>query len=459
MLVCTEKFFISKKACYFCSQIEHVSLFADFLLTEVHMSCIVAIGTQWGDEGKAKMIDFLTVDSDIVVRYQGGANAGHTVVVNGKKHIFHLVPSGILHDDKVCVVGNGLVLDPIQVMEELENLEKEGLEVRDRFFISDAVHLILPYHKDLDGAMEELRTDKIGTTKRGIGPCYADKCLRIGIRAGDIFDEEILEQRVSTALQIKNLQLERMYGKDTYTIDEIMEILLTFREKAGKMIINTQHYLHSALDGGKRILLEGAQGYALDIDHGTYPFVTSSNPTIGGALLGTGLNSFAIKEVIGIAKAYVTRVGEGPFPTEDEENAGDRLRVNGKEFGSTTGRPRRCGWFDVPLLRESARINGLTDIALTKLDVLSGFKTIKVAVRYEKNGKSVDHYPSSRLGEIIPVYEELDGWDEDISKVDTYENLPETARTYIEYLEKQVGVPITSISVGPGRESTFFRKK
>ncbi len=423
------------------------------------MSCIVAIGTQWGDEGKAKMIDFLTVDADIVVRYQGGANAGHTVVVNGKKHIFHLVPSGILHDDKVCVVGNGLVLDPIQVMEEIENLEKEGVHVRDRFFISDAVHLILPYHKDLDGAMEELRTDKIGTTKRGIGPCYADKCLRTGIRAGDIFDEEILEQRVSTALQIKNLQLERIYGRDTYKVADIMKILLTFREKAGKMIINTQHYLHSALDGGKRILLEGAQGYALDIDHGTYPFVTSSNPTIGGALLGTGLNSFAIKEVIGIAKAYVTRVGEGPFPTEDVESAGDRLRVNGKEFGSTTGRPRRCGWFDVSLLRESARINGLTDIALTKLDVLSGFKTIKVAVGYELNGKSVDHYPSSRLDEVTPVYEELDGWEEDISKIDTYENLPVTARTYIEFLEKKVGVPITSISVGPGRESTFFRKK
>lgn len=422
------------------------------------MSCIVAIGTQWGDEGKAKMIDFLTADADIVVRYQGGANAGHTVVVNGKKHIFHLVPSGILHDDKVCVVGNGLVLDPTQLIEELENLEKEGLTVRDRFYISDAVHLILPYHKALDGAMEEFRSNKIGTTKRGIGPCYADKCLRTGIRAGDVFNEELLREKVTFALKLKNLQLERIYEKAPFTVDEIMDILLTFREKAGKMIINTQGYLHRSLEEKKNILLEGAQGYALDIDHGTYPFVTSSNPTIGGALLGTGLNAFCINEVIGIAKAYVTRVGEGPFPTEDEENSGDRLRVNGKEFGSTTGRPRRCGWFDIPLLRESARINGLTGIALTKLDVLSGFKKIKVAVDYEINGKPVDHYPSSRLGEVTPLYEELDGWDEDISKIGSFKDLPVAARDYIAFLEEKVGVPITSISVGPGRESTFFRK-
>lgn len=314
-------------------------------------------------------------------------------MVNGKKHIFHLVPSGILHDDKVCVVGNGLVLDPIQVMEEIENLESEGLSVRDRFLISDAVHLILPYHKAIDGAMEEFRTDKIGTTKRGIGPCYADKCLRTGIRAGDIFNEDLLKEKVTHAVKMKNLQLERIYEKETFTVEEIMDILLTFKKKAGKMITNTQGYLHNALESGKKILLEGAQGYALDIDHGTYPFVTSSNPTIGGALLGTGLNSFAIKEVVGIAKAYVTRVGEGPFPTEDEGKAGDRLRVNGKEFGSTTGRPRRCGWFDVALMKESSRINGITGIALTKLDVLSGFKKIKVAVGYEIDGKPVDYFP------------------------------------------------------------------
>jgi adenylosuccinate synthase len=303
------------------------------------MSCTVVIGTQWGDEGKAKMIDYFTKDADIVVRYQGGANAGHTVVVNGKKYVFHLVPSGILHREKICVIGNGLVLDPLQLIEELEKLELEGFDVRSRLLISDAVHLILPYHKAIDGAMEELRNNKIGTTQRGIGPCYADKCLRVGIRAGDVFNGETLRERVGFALKMKNLQLERVHGKPTFTADEIMGILDIFREKAGSMVQNTQAYLHKAVEKKKRILLEGAQGYGLDIDHGTYPFVTSSNPTIGGALLGTGLNSFHINSVVGIVKAYVTRVGEGPFPTEDTGSDGDRLRVNGKEFGSTTGRP------------------------------------------------------------------------------------------------------------------------
>ena len=421
------------------------------------MSCTVAIGTQWGDEGKAKMIDYFTSNADIVVRYQGGANAGHTVVVNDVKYIFHLVPSGILHDNKYCVVGNGLVLDPLQLMDEMKALEEGGLSVQDRFVISDAAHLILPYHKALDGAMEEFRTDKIGTTNRGIGPCYADKCLRTGIRAGDIFNEELLEERVTFALKLKNLQLEKVYGKKGFSVDEIMDILITFRDKAGHMIQDTSSFLHKALDDGKKILLEGAQGFALDIDHGTYPFVTSSNPTVGGALLGTGLNSFAVKEVMGIAKAYVTRVGEGPFPTEDMGDEGDRLRVNGKEFGSTTGRPRRCGWFDVELLRQSSRINGLTSIALTKLDVLTGFDKIKVAVGYELKGKAIDYFPSAQLEDVTPVYEELDGWSEDISKVASYDALPANARTYIEFLEKSVGVPITMISVGPGRESTFKR--
>jgi len=421
------------------------------------MSCSVAIGTQWGDEGKAKMIDYFTKDADIVVRYQGGANAGHTVVVNGKKYVFHLVPSGILHKDKHCVVGNGLVLDPVQLMEEVESLELEGLDAKKRLFISDAVHLILPYHKALDAAMEEFRSQKIGTTNRGIGPCYADKCLRTGIRAGDIFNEDTLKERVASALKMKNLELEKVYNKPPFTLEEIMDILTVFRKKAGKMIINTQNYLHQSLKENKKILLEGAQGYALDIDHGTYPYVTSSNPTIGGALLGTGLNSFHINEVIGIAKAYVTRVGEGPFPTEDTGDDGDRLRVNGKEFGSTTGRPRRCGWFDVELLKQSARINGLTSISLTKLDVLTGFGKIKVAVGYEKKGKKIDYFPSAELGTIKPVYEELDGWEEDIDRVMNYEDLPSAARDYIDFLEKAVGVKITVVSVGPGRESTFLR--
>jgi len=415
------------------------------------------MGTQWGDEGKAKMIDYFTADTDIVARYQGGANAGHTVVVEGKKYVFHLVPSGILHEDKTCVIGNGLVLDPVQLMQEVELLEKDGFTIRNRLIVSDAIHLILPYHKAIDEAMEELRSNKIGTTKRGIGPCYSDKCFRIGIRCGDIFDEKTLKEKVAFALKIKNLHLNNVYRMKGFSQDEIMDILTTFRNKAGDMIQNTQHYLHKALRDGKNILLEGAQGFALDIDHGTYPFVTSSNPTIGGALMGTGLNSFNINEIIGIAKAYVTRVGEGPFPTEEFGPLGNMLRDNGGEYGATTGRPRRCGWFDAPLLRQSAMINGLTQIALTKIDVLSGFKKIKVATGYEIDGKKTDHFPSSMLQRVTPVYEELDGWDEDISKCSSVDELPANARNYIDFLEKQTGVRITVISVGPGRKSTFKR--
>jgi len=421
------------------------------------MGCTVAIGTQWGDEGKAKMIDFFTRDSDIVVRYQGGANAGHTVVVNNKKYIFHLVPSGILHEGKVCVVGNGVVIDPIEFMQEMDLLENEGFILKGRLFISNSSHLILPYHKVLDSAMEELRTNKIGTTHRGIGPCYSDKCLRIGIRAGDIFDRDVLEEKVNAALKLKNLYLQKVYGKDGFTSKEIMDILMTFKKRVGDSIINTGEYLHRSLDKGKEILLEGAQGFALDIDHGTYPYVTSSNPTIGGALLGTGLNAFDIKRVVGITKAYVTRVGEGPFPTEDTGPDGDRLRVNGGEFGSTTGRPRRCGWFDVNLLRQAAMINGLTDIALTKLDVLSGFKKIKVSMGYKMGRNKIDSFPSGELPGAVPVYETLEGWNDDLSKCTCFKDLPTNAKNYIKFLEKCIGVKISVISVGAGREKTFFR--
>jgi adenylosuccinate synthase len=418
----------------------------------------VVIGTQWGDEGKAKMIDYFTRNADIIVRYQGGANAGHTVVVKGKKFVFHLIPSGILHKGRICVIGNGVVLDPIQLIEEMKLLESEGYDVAHRILISDSLHLILPYHKALDGAMEEHSSKKIGTTMRGIGPCYADKCLRIGIRAGDIFDEKYLKQRVTQALKIKNIQLEKIYGKKPISSKEIMNVLNRFKTEAGSMVTNTQAYLHEALKKKKRILLEGAQGYALDIDHGTYPYVTSSNPTVGGALLGTGLNAFELEEVIGITKAYVTRVGEGPFPTEDTGDAGDRLRVNGGEFGSTTGRPRRCGWFDVELLKQSSMTNGITRIALTKLDVLSGFDKIKVSVRYELDGKKIDYFPGSMLHKVKPVYVELDGWSEDISRCDSFESLPGNAKKYVSFLEKSIGVKIDIVSVGAGREKTILRK-
>jgi adenylosuccinate synthase len=421
------------------------------------MSCTVAIGTQWGDEGKAKMIDYITSEADIVVRYQGGANAGHTVIVDGKKYIFHLVPSGILHDNITCAIGNGVVIDPIELMNEIEPLEKEGRDVRSRLKISDAAHILLPFNKALDESMEELRTNKIGTTKRGIGPTYSDKNLRIGIRVADLFNEEYLQSRVDFLVNFKNLQLEKIYGREPFTVKETMDILYQFKEQAVDMITNTQQFLHDSLDNGKKIVLEGAQGFALDIDHGTYPFVTSSNPTVGGALQGSGLNSFNITEVVGITKAYVTRVGEGPFPTEALGDEGDRLRVNGNEFGATTGRPRRCGWFDIPLLKQSKRVNGLTTIGLTKLDVLTGFEKIKVATHYEYGGKKTDNFPSLITDDTKPVYKELDGWKEDISQCASWEELPKAAREYVTFIENSLDIRVKVLSVGADRKNTFYR--
>lgn len=419
------------------------------------MSCIVAIGTQWGDEGKAKMIDYLTRDADIVARYQGGANAGHTVVVNDKKFVFHLIPSGILHEGKTCIIGNGVVLDPIELIEEIDLLESKGYNVKNKLIISDSAHFILPYHKTLDSLLEEGSEEKIGTTKRGIGPCYADKCLRAGIRTGDIFDEAYLRKRVIAALKVKNLQLEKMYGLPPVSADEIMEILIDFKIKAGAMVTNSQKYLHEALKQKKKVLLEGAQGYALDIDHGTYPFVTSSNPTIGGALIGSGLNAGDITEVLGITKAYVTRVGEGPFPTEADEEDSERLRVNGNEFGATTGRPRRCGWFDIPLLKKSIQINGLNSLAMTKLDVLTGFEKINICIGYDLKGERVDDICLSKLSSVKPIFIEMDGWEENISKCKSFDELPKNTRDYINFIEDELNIPVSYISVGPGREFTF----
>ncbi|MGL4369113.1 MAG: adenylosuccinate synthase [Spirochaetota bacterium] len=421
------------------------------------MSCTVVVGSQWGDEGKAKMIDYFTTDADIVVRYQGGANAGHTVVVQGKKYVFHLIPSGILHPGKICVIGNGVVIDPEQLVKEMEEIKAQGFGINGRIIISDAAHLILPCHKAIDGAMEEFRSDKIGTTGRGIGPSYADKCYRTGIRVGDIFDDELLEEKVRLLLDYKNLQLEKIHGRSGFTIDSHMDILISFREAVKGMVTNTAYYLNEASDAGKKIILEGAQGFGLDIDHGTYPFVTSSNPTIGGALLGSGLNSFQVNRVVGITKAYITRVGEGPFPTEESGDIGNMLREKGGEYGSTTGRPRRCGWFDVELLKQARRVCGFTELAFIKMDVLSGLDSIKVAVGYELNGKKVESFPSSLLHKVKPVYEELPGWKEDISKCSSFGQLPSTARAYVEYIEKKTGVPIKVISLGPDRANTIER--
>lgn len=422
------------------------------------MGCKVVIGTQWGDEGKAKMIDYFARESDIIVRYQGGANAGHTVVVNGKKHVFHLIPSGILHRGKICVIGNGVVIDPLQLMNEIASLEAEGYAIRAQLKISDAAHIILPYHKVLDEVMEQSRDNKIGTTVRGIGPSYADKCLRVGIRTGDLIDMSITAARVRQAVEQKNIVLERIYGRSGFTFEEIMEILKRFKRTCGDMIVNTQYVLHQSLKKGKRVLLEGAQGFGLDIDHGTYPYVTSSNPTIGGALMGTGLNPFDVGEVIGIAKAYLTRVGEGPFPTEAAGKEGEIMRARGDEFGATTGRPRRCGWFDGVLLTQAARINGLTSVALTKLDVLTGFKTIRVAVGYTMGGKRIPFFPAAQLHRAKPIYRELPGWSEEISGCRSRRELPKNAQRYIDFIEKLIGVKITIVSVGPDRSNTIANK-
>jgi adenylosuccinate synthase len=421
------------------------------------MGCKVLIGTQWGDEGKAKLIDFYSHDVDIVARYQGGPNAGHTVVVNNKKYIFHLLPSGMLHKGTICVIGNGVVLDPEQLLTEITEVEKDGYDVRGRLKISDAAHLIIPYHRALDGAMEDATDKKIGTTKKGIGPCYSDKCLRVGIRVGDILDDNYLEARLKEALFGKNLQLTKIFSMPEFNLNEIKNMLTEFRKQIEGMVINTPYYLHQAVEKGKTILLEGAQGTALDIDHGTYPFVTSSNPTIGGALMGTGLNAFNIDEIVGITKAYVTRVGEGPFPTEDKGEYGELLRKRGVEFGSTTGRPRRCGWFDIELLKHAKRINGLSSIALTKLDVLTGLPKIKVATGYKLDGKKIDYFPSAGIEKVEPVYEELDGWTEDIANCTSFKHLPKNAKKYIEFLEKNIGVKASIISVGPDRGCTIVR--
>ncbi|MDY6969893.1 MAG: adenylosuccinate synthase [Spirochaetota bacterium] len=420
------------------------------------MNSTVIIGTQWGDEGKAKVIDYFSREADIIVRCQGGANAGHTVVVNNQKFIFHLIPSGILHKGKKCVIGNGVVLGIKELMEEMDILESEGYNLKENLIISDAAHLILPYHNDIDGAMETIRSDKIGTTKRGIGPCYSDKSLRLGLRVGDIFYKDTLKKKLKNTLDIKNIQLDRLFSMPPYNIKEIMKTLENFRDRVDDMVTNTQYYLHQSLEKGKKIILEGAQGNALDIDHGTYPYVTSSNASIGGVLTGSGLNTSCIKNVIGITKAYITRVGEGPFPTEDKGEDGKRLRERGAEFGATTGRPRRCGWFDVELLKHAKRINGITSIALTKLDVLSGFEKIKIAVGYHINGKRLAFLPSTNLTDVEPIYEELDGWSEDISDCRSIKDLPNNARKYISFIENNLDLKISFISVGADRDQSII---
>ncbi len=418
------------------------------------MSVTIVVGAQWGDEGKAKIIDYLSENIDIIARYQGGANAGHTVVVNNKQFIFHLIPSGILYPNTICVIGNGVVIDPKVFLEELENLKKEHIDYKNRILISDASHIVLPFHKIIDEHKENIASgQKIGTTKRGIGICYADKMLRIGIRIGDLYYN--LEEKLKNLVNIKNKELKYLYNLSELDFETLYKELKDFANKIESMVIHTPTYFEKALKENKTILLEGAQGTALDIDHGTYPYVTSSNTTTGGALAGTGISYKYIENVYGICKAYVTRVGEGPFPTELKDEVGDSLRKYGQEYGATTGRPRRCGWFDVELVKHAGRINGLTGLVLTKLDVLSHFDTIPVAVGYEFNQKPLTHFPSYGLESCIPIYEYLPGWKTDISQIKQYSDLPKNCKNYIEKLQEWTNIPIKYISLGPNRDQTI----
>ncbi|NJP67825.1 adenylosuccinate synthase [Streptomyces spiramenti] len=421
------------------------------------MPALVVLGAQWGDEGKGKATDLLGGSVDYVVRYQGGNNAGHTVVVGDQKYALHLLPSGILSPECTPVIGGGVVVDPKVLLAELAGLNNRGINTS-KLLISGNAHLITPYHTSLDKVTERfLGKRKIGTTGRGIGPAYADKINRVGIRVQDLFDESILRQKVEAALDAKNQVLAKLYNRRAIAIDGVVEELLGYAPQLEPFVADTTLLLNNAIDDGKVVLFEGGQGTLLDVDHGTYPFVTSSNPTAGGACTGAGVGPTKITRVVGILKAYTTRVGAGPFPTELEDEDGEALRRIGGEFGVTTGRDRRCGWFDAVIARYATRVNGLTDFFLTKLDVLTGWERIPVCVAYEVDGKRVEELPynQSDFHHAKPIYEYLPGWTEDITKAKSLEDLPANARAYVQALEDMSGAPISAIGVGPGRDETI----
>jgi len=420
------------------------------------MSVSIIVGSQWGDEGKGKIVDLLSSKVDIVVRYQGGANAGHTIQIEDKQYIFHLIPSGILHDNVTCVIGNGVVIEPQALLDEIEMLEKNGIDIRGRLFISHNAHLIMPYHKLLD-SINEKGTQKIGTTGRGIGPSYIDKYARKGIRIADLLNKETLKDKIRKNLDEKNNLLKKVYGHAELNVDDIIDECIKFDEKIDCFITDTSAYLTDAISENKSILLEGAQGALLDVDHGTYPYVTSSNPTSGGACTGTGIPPTKISDVIGIVKAYTTRVGLGPFPTELFDKNGERLGEIGAEFGATTGRPRRCGWFDAFLVDYSRKINGIERVVITKLDVLGYFDEIKVCTGYEINGKKLKYFPTSEaeINAAQPIYETLKGWNTDISDIKSYDGLPQEAKDYLTFISVKCGFEIKYISVGPKRSQTI----
>ena len=423
------------------------------------MPAVVVVGAQWGDEGKGKATDQLGAQVDYVVKFNGGNNAGHTVVIDGEKYALHLLPSGILSPGVTPVIGNGVVIDLEVLFQEIDALVSRGVDVS-RLLVSSAAHVIAPYNRTIDKVAERfLGKRKIGTTGRGIGPTYADKINRVGIRVQDLFDENILRQKVEGALDQKNHLLVKVYNRRAITVDETVEDLLRFAERLRPMVADTPLVLNRALDAGKIVLFEGGQATMLDVDHGTYPFVTSSNATAGGVCTGSGVGPTRIDRVIGVVKAYATRVGEGPFPTELLDEMGEFLRATGGEFGVTTGRPRRCGWYDAVVARYSSRINGLTDFVLTKLDVLTGLETIPVCVAYDVDGVRHEEMPAdqSDFHHATPVLVEFDGWTEDITQARTFDDLPVNAQRYVLALEELSGTRISAIGVGPGRDATILR--
>jgi adenylosuccinate synthase len=429
------------------------------IIWRILMSNVVVVGTQWGDEGKGKIVDLLAARADLVVRFQGGNNAGHTLVVGEKKTVCHLIPSGILHEDKKCMIGNGVVVDPGVLLDEMKTLAGQGISITpERFFLSEKAHLIMPYHKAVDMARESAKgKDKIGTTGRGIGPCYEDKAGRRGIRVLDLLDTASLEKKLRENLDEKNFLLTRFFHTEGLEFKPIFDSFIDMAQRLRPYIADVSMAVDKATRRGKKILFEGAQGTHLDIDHGTYPFVTSSNPVAGAVCPGVGVGPDKLHHVLGIVKAYTTRVGSGPFPTELLDSTGEYLQNKGSEFGATTGRKRRCGWLDLVMLKDSIRYNGLTSLSVTKLDVLSGLDTIKVCVAYRCDGEIIDYMPASleRLARCEPVYEELTGWQEDISGAGELAELPVPARDYLEYLEEKTEVPLSIVSVGPKREETI----
>ena len=429
-------------------------------LNQPSASATVIVGTQFGDEGKGKLVDYLSSKYDIVVRYQGGANAGHTICFDDKTLVLHLIPSGIFHEGCICVIGNGVVIDPNALLEEIRQVEEMGYDVRGRLFISHNAHLIMPYHKLLDSLHESAQNDKkIGTTGRGIGPSYMDKFARKGIRVVDLLHPEVLEEKLRDNLEAKNKLIKNIYDTEEIDVEAIVREYSEFDEIINPYVKNTQLFLNKKLREGKTVLLEGAQGCLLDVDHGTYPYVTSSNPTSGGASTGSGIAPNYIRNVIGVCKAYMTRVGNGAFPSELFDETGDKLGRIGHEFGATTGRKRRCGWLDLVALRYSLIINGVTEIALTKLDVLDAFEEVKVCTSYMLDGKEIFDFPTDdqTLSRVEPVYRTLKGWNTSNAEARTFEDMHPDSRAFVHFIEEETGVPVSCISVGPGREETVFR--